>query len=400
MTKQHPPSQPVVDSWSCPTTVYAGENSIGQLAALLGDRPVLVVTDHRVWLHSSIAAAVRSSLEAAQSAPHVVARDFGASDDEFLAAVTRRLRDVPGGIVLGLGGGSVLDIARLAALAADDPDFAGVLASWRTGSSLPAVLMWPAGRDAGCDCVCIPTTFGTAAEVSPVAVLRRGQATTLVVSPALRAHAAVLDTSAGATLGAGAARAGLLEPMSRVLVPAVAGGPLELQDRVGRALFETLIHLGRPGARLEAGWRLAAALTSAQTHTAFLSLGRSPFGHALWPCATELMAATGASKPMVLSWLLPAWAQGLVSGQLHSPVFGSPERLAAITGWPAAEVPDRLAEWCAGLELREGHGSEVLPEVDASGVAAAVVGTWQASGWFLAGAATAELEWLLAAATG
>jgi hypothetical protein len=175
---------------------------------------------------------------------------------------------------------------------------------------------------------------------------------------------------------------------------------------MGRALFEALIHLGRPGARLDDSWRLAAALASVQTHTAFLSIGRSPFGHALWPCATELMAATGANKPTVLSWLLPAWARGLVGGRLHSPVFGSPKRLAALTGWPAVDVATRLAEWFAGLGLPEGvagldEGSpqDVRSIVKAREVAAAVICTWQASGWFLAGASQGELEWLIAEAT-
>ena len=229
-------------------------------------------------------------------------------------------------------------------------------------------------------------------------MVRGGGRTLLCVSPALHSRAAALDPDVTATLPLDTLVAGLVEPMSRAMVPAVAGVPLTLSDRLASALVETLVDLGEsaaatpPGAVPDAEWRLAAALASAATHTTFLALGRSPFGHALWPVATELMTATGLTKPAVLGLLLPAWLDGIAAGAL-GPSFGTADRVKTILGEDPSAAAARQRCWLAGL-----HPAEATMTVDVAAVTARVA-KWQAWG-FLPGATPAEIGWLVGAAAG
>lgn len=208
------------------------------------------------------------------------------SDDELITAI----RDRPAGsTVVAIGGGSVLDPARLAVAGID---------SFGEG-----VLAVPASPTASCDIVCIPSTIGTAAEVSPVAIYSGGRS--MVISPALRARVAVLDPDVTVNADEAGMRSALIEPWARVVVPAVAESGLLLQDNLAFTMARVLEELAV--APLDEQWRQTAALASAQTHTAFVALQRNPFSHVVWPVAMEYAALAGMSKQQALAVLLPRW---------------------------------------------------------------------------------------------
>lgn len=99
-----------------------------------------------------------------------------------------RLRDANIELVIGLGGGSSLDVAKLTAILVRSKqplsEMYGI--GKVTGSRLPLVL--------------IPTTAGTGSEVTPIAVITTGETIKMgVVSPVLYADLALLD--AELTLG-------------------------------------------------------------------------------------------------------------------------------------------------------------------------------------------------------
>jgi alcohol dehydrogenase len=99
-----------------------------------------------------------------------------------------RLRDANIELVIGLGGGSSLDVAKLTAvLVRSKQPLSEMYGIGKvTGSRLPMVLL--------------PTTAGTGSEVTPIAVITTGETTKLgVVSPVLYADLALLD--AELTLG-------------------------------------------------------------------------------------------------------------------------------------------------------------------------------------------------------
>lgn len=394
MTSDGPPPHLTapVDSWSCPTTVFAEPGARRKVAALVAGAPVLLVTDAAL----REACGAEADLVEATRPVEIVAHEADEKDLDLVARVRAAADRHPGAAMVAIGGGSVLDAARLAAL---------MVADVRTAAAVPAALardagvfMWPGSRDAGNPVVCVPSTLGTAAEVSPVAIVRDGGRTLLCVCPALRARRAILDPDVTGTLGRGALVAGLVEPLSRAVVPAVAGNRLTLADRLASALAQTLFDLGAaaaaasPGAVPDAEWRLAAALTSAATHTTFLALGRPPFGHPLWPFATEVMTATGTRKAEALCLLLPAWLEGIAAGAL-GPAFGTAERVRAVFGTGPAAAAGQLRSWLAALGLA---GTAVTADV---APVAGRVARWRANGFFPAATPT-EIAWLVDAVVG
>lgn len=109
--------------------------------------------------------------------------------EEIVLAAVKCAQDFDAGAVLGLGGGSSMDVAKLAAVLAGSTtqglsDIYGV--DLLTGQRLPLVL--------------VPTTAGTGSEVTPVAVITTGETTKAgVSSKQLLPDVAVLD--AELTLG-------------------------------------------------------------------------------------------------------------------------------------------------------------------------------------------------------
>ena len=110
----------------------------------------------------------------------------------------------PTAVPLALGGGSVMDLVRLTALTARDPQIADRVAAGDGVVVLPTRARNPT--------VCLPTTLGTASEVSPVAVRHRGDGVALLVSPGLRSAGAVLDPNLTVSLTPAQRAAGLVEP--------------------------------------------------------------------------------------------------------------------------------------------------------------------------------------------
>lgn len=382
------PSVQHVDAWSCPTTLYASENALDNLANLVGGQAIILVTDLFVLDRVDVIRRIKSNLPVSCE----VVRNPADSDFEFLQRVCEASARYPHQTIVACGGGSVLDVARIAALARAEP----LLMTWVIRSvEKGGVCFWPTRRVRACPIVCVPTTLGTGSEVSPVAVLRHERRVAMLVGPALRSATSILDPRATACQDKYALTAGLIEPLARVLVPAVTGDSLPLQDGLAASLFGIFQKLGDSAITdsTDKGWRLAAALASTQTHTAFLALNRSPFGHVLWPLATEIMIATGVSKAAALQSLLPAWLTGLQHGALGSG-FGSPTRVVALLGVEPIFVARDLMRWFGRVQ-RPTH----MLQLNVDDVAQRVALQWQTHGPFLSSVPLSEIRWLLWACT-
>lgn len=364
-----------VDIWSSPTTIFAG--GIRQLPAALGSRPALLIAD--AGLTDAIAATTAVVPEAA-----VVRVSLDRGADEIAAVVRDAVAAHGSAVPVALGGGSIMDVVRLAALAAVDPRADGFAGAVDGLTVLPSRARNPV--------VCIPSTLGTASEVSPVVVRMNGSGSggaAMIVSPGLRSAASIIDPTITAGLSIPAQAAGLVEPLARVCVPAISGEPLPFQDGLAAGLTATILELGDLVARQapDDQWRAAAALASIQTHLALTAVGRTPAGHLLWPLATELIRATGASKAVVLAALLPAWLRAIAAGEL-SPAWGTGRRVARILGGSAARAADRMAAWLRGLGLP----TRLPVPPDPEAIADRVVTVWQATGLFLHGVSRAEIS--------
>lgn len=158
-----------------------GASRIGGEAGALMERSVLVVTDRGIR-ESGLVDGVHASL---RDAGFEVAIYDGVRADPpesiVLEAVERARRAGVDGIV-GIGGGSSLDVAKLVAVLARSARALGELYGIGnvTGGRLPLVL--------------VPTTAGTGSEVTPISIVTTGvDEKKGVVSPVLLPDLAILD---------------------------------------------------------------------------------------------------------------------------------------------------------------------------------------------------------------
>jgi alcohol dehydrogenase len=139
-----------------------GDGAIGEVPAALGAlgaTAVLVVVEEPVAQHPSIVAALIAAERAGARLDRVVK---GPGEPTFALAdeLAGRVRDGALDAVVGIGGGSALDVAKAARIAADQ---GGSVADYASGSRTPELPR--------IGLVLCPTTAGTGSEVSGASVL-------------------------------------------------------------------------------------------------------------------------------------------------------------------------------------------------------------------------------------
>jgi alcohol dehydrogenase class IV len=173
-----------------PGTIFSGPGAIskiGQLRELLGARHVLIVTDEvlsRLGFANTVCEALREN--------NIETTVFDAVEPEPTAKTVRKLvaqmADAKVDAVIGLGGGSPMDVAKLAAfLLASTQELEEIYGvGLAEGERLPVVM--------------IPTTAGTGSEATSVAVVTADNGDkAAVLGPQFLPDAAILD--AELTLG-------------------------------------------------------------------------------------------------------------------------------------------------------------------------------------------------------
>lgn len=319
---------------------------------------VLVVTSPSVRAQSETLVATLGKSDTSSDVAPVVEFVTGVPPEPTAACcetLRARARDFAPDLVVAVGGGSVLDVAKLVAALHDraEPvsDFYGinVLAGRRTAL------------------VCVPTTSGTGSEVSPNALLfdEAAVAKKAVISPALVPDIALVDPALTlslppaltASIGIDALAHCLETYASRVAHPLVDPRSLEGVRLIGENLARCVAH----GADLEA--RSAVALGSL-----FGGLGLGPVNtngvHALaYPLGGEFHLAHGLSIALLLPHVV----------RFNLPAL--PERHAALADALGAErveeLPDRLEQLIArcGIDPRlSAHGipRDALPRLAAA----------------------------------
>jgi alcohol dehydrogenase len=161
---------------------WSGAKRLGEiLATRFAARRVMVVTDRGVR-GAGLLDPVLASLGAAGFEVRVFDGVVADPPEAIVLDCVAAARAAGSDIVLGLGGGSSLDIAKLCAvLVGSDQPLAEIYGIGKvTGGRLPLVL--------------VPTTAGTGSEVTNISVITTGETTKMgVVSPQLFADFALLD---------------------------------------------------------------------------------------------------------------------------------------------------------------------------------------------------------------
>ena len=239
--------------------------------------------------------------------------------------------------VVGIGGGATMDLAKLAAVAAEHPGFMTHIesASIRCGH-----IRLPRARRRR-RLHLVPTTIGTGSESSqgacfdhPLEPRSPGErARTLVTSPALAANQAWLDSSLLTSLPEILVREGLVEALSRVLVSAVVSpsflAPPEWEAEMLAGRILALLGRITGTHSLDEHLLREASIASTLTHRGTSLLGRGPAPSPLWFVATEMSMTTHTRKNQAICALLGHWARLVMDGH-HE--WGDPERLTSM--WP------------------------------------------------------------------
>lgn len=182
--------------WSFPTRVVFGEGASGQCgveAIRLGGRRALLVTDEGIEA-AGLLEPIRSALEAAGVA-HESVLDISSNplESEVLGAA-RAYDTFKADIVIGVGGGSVLDVAKLVRLAVTHP---APLAQYDDAIGGSENIVGPLPP-----MIAIPTTAGTGSEVgrSGVITIQATNRKTVIFSSLLLPDVAILDAGMTQTM--------------------------------------------------------------------------------------------------------------------------------------------------------------------------------------------------------
>lgn len=337
---------------SLPASVTFGNgcaaDAIGRLAAQ-GRKRVFVVTSPSVLVHANpLADGLRRT-----GATVVIVTDVPPEPTtgccETLRAHAAAFRP---DLVLAIGGGSVLDVAKLVAALHDRPEPASafyginVLAGRRTALA------------------CVPTTAGTGSEVSPNALLydETASAKKAVISPALVPDAAIVDPELMRSLPAALTATTGLDALTHCLE---AYANKAAKPEIDPYALEGVRLIGTYVARAVANGNDSEARRAVALGSLYGGMGLGPVNtaavHALaYPLGGEFHLPHGLS----IALLLPAVVRFNLSAL--------PERHAALAdalgGSRAADLPEKLAGLVARCGVKTGMSaygitSDALPRM-------------------------------------
>ncbi|GAB3169560.1 daptide-type RiPP biosynthesis dehydogenase [Streptomyces incanus] len=310
----------------------------------------------------------------------------------------------PGELIVGVGGGSTLDLAKLAAAAGRRPELLRYLTSpQRSGLiALPGTWEEPAAV------LAVPTTLGTGSEAGQVACFTHRDAKRIAMGRSLKPFAALHTAEATETLPAPLVMDGALEAVFRTLIPyssdtldlpeqdaaveQLAVGLLTAGDELARHLAQ-----GRPA---PATARLRLAHLSAESQLGQINVGRDPYAVKCWAIANELSTFLGVAKMRAVCALWPAVWRRALDGDLR---FGSADRIHRLwqrlrhqVPWLAPEPEDGLRQLM--LRWQTDHTLRLSPRLRRD-IALRSVRAWGAGLPTLAKLSADDITALLAEAT-
>jgi len=228
-----------VYNFQLPRKVIFGEGiseKVGSEAKALGGKEILLVTDENLSKMG-----IPGKLEEALAGEGLDVNVFSSVEPEprleVAETVAESVRRKKYDIIIGIGGGSVLDMAKVASIAATNPGpmrhYIGIDLVKKPG--LPKVL--------------IPTTAGTGSEVTNVAVMTlvEDETKAAIFSPYMLADVAMIDPSLTHTLPPGLTASTGLDALSHALEATMSVNANPITDCLGLEAIK-LIFSHLPGA--------------------------------------------------------------------------------------------------------------------------------------------------------
>jgi alcohol dehydrogenase class IV len=214
--------------WSFPTRVLLGNGAAtrcAEEALRLGASRVLLVSDKGVE-RAGLLDSIRSALDAS-GLQHRSALEISSNplEAEVLGA-TREFDQLKADLILAVGGGSVLDVAKLVRLAATHP---GPLAQYDDATGGSDKIKGPLPP-----MIAIPTTAGTGSEVgrSGVVTIQSTNRKTVIFSPLLLPEVAILDPEMSRTMPPGMTAATGMDALTHCIEAYASIGDHPMADAI------------------------------------------------------------------------------------------------------------------------------------------------------------------------
>ncbi|WP_091226529.1 daptide-type RiPP biosynthesis dehydogenase [Microbacterium sp. 3J1] len=236
----------------------------------------------------------------------VEARSVTVADVVALARVIARRRPQ---VIVAVGGGTVLDAGKIAALALA-PGRLFDFAIERASTS--ALTFLPDARPP-VDIVAVPTTLGTSSETNSVGILKNDSGYRLIVGRSLRPRHAIIDSGHLATLTPAAVREGALEAFLRLAGASTSPRRTARGKSDAVALGSAILNLVGRDTASEAS-RLRLARLSAATQRSAALRGQDPYSARHWYVANEVAFVLEVRKVVATAAVVAAVWRRISSG--------------------------------------------------------------------------------------
>lgn len=325
-------------------SLIVGSGSIARLGELAAQRlgpRVLLVTDSGLVKAGLIAPALHT-LEEAGIAVDVFDAVVADPPEDVVMAAVARAEDFQARAVIGFGGGSSIDVAKLVALLA------------ASNESLPEIYGVGLAKGPRLPLLAVPTTAGTGSEVTPISIVTTGAHEKKgVVSPLIIPDIALLDPDLTVNLPPPVTAATGIDAMVHAIEAYTSTSPNNnpvsqaLAKEALRLLGRNIERAVRQGSDLEA--RSAMLLGSMLAGQAFAN---SPVAavHALaYPIGGHFGVPHGLSNALVLPHVLRFNAGACAAAYAELAPYAFPELQGRAT---ASAFVEAIAVLCAKVGLQ------------------------------------------------
>ena len=317
---------------------------LAELCRERGARRVLIVTDPGIT-RLGLLEPLLPGFTCAGMGVQVFDQVLADPPEAVVLAAVAQARELQAELVVGFGGGSSMDVAKLVALLAH-PD---------CGQALNEIYGVGNARGRRLPLIQVPTTAGTGSEVTPIAIVTTGETTKMgVVSPLLLPDLALLDADLTLGLPAAVTAATGIDAMVHAIeayTSALKKNPLSdlLAREALRLLAANLDEVVRNGSNREA--RQAMLLGACLAGQAFANAPVAAVHALAYPLGGHFHIPHGLSNALVLPQVLTfnAPVAAPLYAELAPLVLGEQLRAGS-----AAAQTEQLIEALAGFSQRSG----------------------------------------------
>lgn len=345
--------------WQVPTRVTFGRGSrysIGTEAAALGSAPALVV-DSGIGSDARISDLVRSLATHHVPVTDVTYVEINPTLDAVVEA-SNAIAEAGSDTVVGIGGGSTMDAAKLAALMVTNPHLRRP-EMWEASALLDLDAENAVDLRPGLPTLILPSTAATGSELNSVAAVRHEGRRRLLVSGRLAPTSALLDPELLSTVPREALLEGGIETLVRLLSPfLLESGALAVTDSLALSLASQCLQRMKDissttyvdsNARDELMWTVSMSATQ------LCALGRGRWSHVLWYLQDSVCSLQRITKGRAIAALLPSYLREIRTGSQLGQRMGSLQRLEMLEAelaptlqlGPDVPLEDVLAGLCA-----------------------------------------------------